>query len=86
MPADKTATATKAKAPRTARTKDQDAGGAPPSDDYVVPLVHVRLPSVVVDAGFWGGLAGAVALGVLDPPLGVLVGAGVVVAQHHRKG
>jgi hypothetical protein len=83
---EKRATATKAKAPRTARTTDQDAGATPRSDDYVVPLVHVHVPSVVVDGGFWGGLAGAVALGVLDPPLGVLVGAGVVVARHRRTG
>jgi hypothetical protein len=82
----KTATATKSRAPRTARTKEQGAAGMPSSDDYVVPLVHVRVSSAVVEAGFWGGLAGAMALGVLDPPLGVLVGAGVVVARHQRKG
>jgi hypothetical protein len=38
----------------------------------------------LVNAGFWGGLAGAVVLGVVDPPLAVLVGAAVVVARHHR--
>jgi len=53
--------------------------------DYVVPMVHVRVPRRVVDTGFWGGLAGAVALGVIDPPVGVLLGAGVVVARHRSR-
>jgi hypothetical protein len=50
---------------------------------YVLPLVHVRLPERLVEAGFWGGLAGSVALGAVDPPLGLLVGVGTLVARHH---
>lgn len=55
------------------------------SSDYRLPLVHVRVPARAVDLGFWGGLAGAVALGVVEPPLGVLVGAGVVIARHQTE-
>ena len=55
------------------------------SRDYTLPIVHVRVPAKAVDVGFWGGLAGAVALGVVDPPLGVLLGAGVVVARHQAR-
>ena len=64
-----------------------DASRAPStkSGGYVIPIVHVSVPAKLVDAGFWGGLTGAVALGVIDLPLGVLVGAGVVVARHQLK-
>ena len=44
-----------------------------------------RVPSTFVDAGFWGGLVGAAALGVIDPPLALFVGAGVVIARHQTK-
>ncbi len=55
------------------------------SSDYVLPIVNVHLSSGLVDAGFWGGLTGAVVLGVVDPPLGILLGAGVVVARHRMN-
>jgi hypothetical protein len=66
--------------PRSARslTTGVDDGG------YVVPLVHTRVPASVVNTGFWAGLAGSAALGVIDPPLAVLVGAGVLVARHRN--
>jgi hypothetical protein len=51
---------------------------------YVVPLVHTRIPAPVVQIGFWGGLVGTVAFGVIDPPLAALLGLGVVVARHRR--
>jgi hypothetical protein len=54
-------------------------------DQYVLPLVGVRIPATLVNAGFWGSLIGAVALGAIDPPLGVLVGAGVVVGRHTAR-
>ena len=69
------------------QTTTRSTGAAPdeqPGGDYVLPLVHVHVPQRVVDVGFWGGLAGAVALGAIDPPLGILVGAGVLVARHRR--
>ena len=51
---------------------------------YVVPFVHTRIPAPLVQLGFWGGLAGTVAFGVIDFPLAALLGAGVVVARHRR--
>ncbi len=55
------------------------------TDGYKVPLVGVTVPSRLVETGFWGGLLGAAAFGALDPPLALLVGAGVVVARHRRS-
>ena len=76
----------------TAVAVPEAAAAEAPGDDtagsdagYVVPVVHVRLPEKLVNVSFWGGLTGAVMLGAIDPPLGVLVGAGVVVARHQMK-
>jgi hypothetical protein len=70
----------------TSTAKPKTKAKAPEdTSDYVVPMVHMRVSRAVVDAGFWGGLAGAVALGLVDPPLGVLLGAGVVVARHGAR-
>ncbi len=52
--------------------------------DYVVPVVHVHLSEPVVKLGFYGGLAGAVALGTIDLPVAVLLGVGVAIARHRR--
>ena len=52
---------------------------------YVVPLLHARVPARAVELGFWGGLAGATALGVIDLPLALAVGVGVVVARHRLR-
>jgi uncharacterized phage infection (PIP) family protein YhgE len=52
---------------------------------YELPVVHARIPAPLVNAGFWAGLAGSAALGVVEPPLALLVGAGVVVARHTRR-
>ena len=71
-----TAVKAKASAPKTSTAETTT------SSDYTLPIVHVRVPAKAVDAGFWGGLVGAVALGAIDPPLGVLVGAGVLIARH----
>jgi len=54
-------------------------------DVYVLPVAHVRLPAVAVNAGFWSALAGAAALGVVDPPLALLIGGAVVVARHRAR-
>jgi len=74
---------------RAAATKASAAKEQPEetqtSSDYTLPIVHVRVPAKAVNAGFWGGLVGAVALGVVDPPLGVLVGAGVLIARHQSS-
>jgi hypothetical protein len=79
QPTTATPTATKAKSP--------SKNGAAPSngDSYQLPVVGVRVPARVVDAGFWGGLGAAAVLGAIDPPLAVLVGAGVVIARHQTK-
>jgi hypothetical protein len=70
----------------TSTAKSKARAKAPEgTGDYVVPMVHMRVSRAVVDAGFWSGLAGAVALGLVDPPLGVLLGAGVVVARHGAR-
>jgi hypothetical protein len=73
--------------PKTTRASVTKLKPAPTneSSDYVVPIVGVHVPSVVVDVAFWGGLAGAVALGVVKPPVGALVGAGVLVARHQIR-
>ena len=63
--------------PKPKASTNGDAG-----DSYVVPVVGVHLPGKVVNVAFWGGLVGAVALGAVDPPLGILVGAGVLIARH----
>jgi hypothetical protein len=55
------------------------------SDAYVLPIVGVHVPAAFVNVGFWGGLVGAAALGVIDPPLALFVGAGVVIARHQTK-
>jgi len=55
------------------------------ASDYVVPVLHVHVSDKVMAAGFWGGLAGAVMLGAVDLPLGVLVGAAVVMVRHQRN-
>ena len=70
---------------RASVTKLETTPETAPSTDYVLPVVGVPVPSIVVDAAFWGGLAGSVALGVIKPPLGVLLGAGVVVARHQAR-
>jgi len=52
---------------------------------FVVPVLHVSVPESVVNAGFWGALVGAAALGAVELPLAALIGAGVVVARHRRS-
>lgn len=61
-----------------------DPPGARTTGGYVLPFVHTRIPEPLVQLGFWGGLAGTVAFGVIDLPLAALVGVGVVVARHQR--
>jgi len=59
-----------------------DSGRSP--SDYVVPMVHVHLPEPVVKAGFYGGMAAAVATGAVDWPLVLLAGVGVAIVRHRR--
>ena len=71
-------------ATRPAVNRQSSAGKGRSGGDYVVPVVHVRLPEPVVKVGFYGGLAAAVATGALDWPLVLLAGVGVAVARHQR--
>ncbi len=59
--------------------------GSSADGSYELPVVHTHVPARAVEVGFWGGLAGATLLGAIDPPLALLVGAGVVVARHRRS-
>jgi hypothetical protein len=54
-------------------------------DAFVIPMVHISVPEAVVNVGFWGALVGAAALGAVELPLAALIGAGVLVARHHRS-
>lgn len=55
------------------------------SRDYVVPVVHVRVPQWVGNTTFWLGLTGAVIGGVVEFPLAAAIATGVVVSRHRRK-
>lgn len=61
---------------------EEPAEPAQDGDAYILPVLHTRVPERLVNVGFWGGLTGAVLIGAVDLPLGVLVGAGVLVARH----
>lgn len=77
---------TAAKPASTATEPGPAAGPSEPTDgSYVVPMLHTHVPARAVEWGFWGGLAGAALLGAIDPPLALLVGAGVVVARHRLR-
>jgi hypothetical protein len=82
--ADESTSTTTATKPKAVPNKN-GAAKAVAADNYQLPIVGVHVPARIIDAGFWGGLAGAAALGAIDPPLAILVGAGVVVARHHAK-
>jgi hypothetical protein len=74
--------------PRKAATRQSKAhmdASANGHDAYVMPIVHLTVPETVVNAGFWAALVGAAALGAVDLPLATLIGAGVLVARHHRS-
>lgn len=55
------------------------------SDDYVLPIVHARLPRELVHVGFVTAAVGAVAAGVIELPAAILVGLGIVIARHGRR-
>lgn len=53
-------------------------------DDFLVPVLHLRVPARLVKAGFLGGLAAAVLLDAVDIPVAALLAVGVAVARHRR--
>lgn len=76
----------------TKKTTKTDAAVEPASgesgaseDVYVLPVIHTEVPGRLVNVGFWGGLTGAVLVGAVDLPLGVLLGVGVAVARHRTR-
>jgi hypothetical protein len=76
-----TVTKMRQKQPRNGPTRDAPGG----EGRYVLPVVHVSLPETAVNVGFWSALATSAALGVVDPPLAALIGAGVLIARHQRS-
>lgn len=54
-------------------------------DVYVMPIIHLTVPETAMNAGFWAVLVGATAFGAVDLPLAALIGAGVLIARHHRS-
>ena len=83
-----TSTATTQAARKRLAATASDQHSKPAADrtpeGYVVPFVHTRIPAPVVQVGFWAGLAGTVAFGVIDFPVAALLGVGVVVVRHRR--
>ncbi len=69
----------------TRRSETHADASANGHDVYVMPIVHLTVPETAVRAGFWAVLAGATLLGAVDLPLAALIGAGVLVARHHRS-
>ena len=53
--------------------------------DYVVPVLHVRVPASVGHGAFWA-LAGVALAGVIDPPVAALVTVGFLVARRRTSG
>ena len=82
--ADESTSTTTATKPKAVPHKN-GAAKAVTADNYQLPIVGVHVPAAHHRRGLLGGLAGAAALGAIDPPLAILVGAGVVVARHHTK-
>jgi len=84
----RSAAATKHSNPRTGTSKPGSAAGHEPTTggEYVLPLVHTRVPAGAVNAGFWGGLAVAAMVGLVELPVAILVGAAVAVARHRDGG
>ena len=54
--------------------------------DYELPIIHAHMSEKTVNLGFWGALAGTAVLGIVDAPLAVLIGAGVIIARHRANG
>lgn len=50
--------------------------------DYVVPLVHLRIPGPLVEIGYAGALAGGLVAGAVDWPAVLLIGGGAVIVRH----
>lgn len=64
---------------------DGGSGKALSGRTMQLPVVRMSIPESALNVAFWGALIGSAALGVVDPPLAALIGAGVLVARHGRR-
>jgi len=64
----------------TARTAPSGRGS-----DYVIPVIHAKVPASVGDGVFWAFVGVALA-GVVDPPIAAFAAAGFLVARRRRQG
>jgi len=78
-------TSTSTRSPTTRPHDESSKASGNENDAFVIPIVHITLPETAVNVGFWGALVGAAALGTIELPMAALIGAGVVVARHHRS-
>lgn len=84
-PTRSTSTRSTPRAASRAPARTRVGNGGRGSGGYTLPVVGMTIPSPLVETGFWGTLVGATLLGAIDPPLAVLVGAGVAVARHRSS-
>jgi len=63
----------------------EPASDASASTDYVVPLVHARVPEQIVDAAFWTSLGATVVVGALDLPAAGILAAGLFVVRYRHQ-
>ena len=54
------------------------------ANSFELPVVHLKVSEGAINAMFWGGLLGAVALGAAEPPVAALIGLAVVIARHRQ--
>ena len=69
------------------RPTPEPAASGPGPGDYVVPLVHVKVPPSAVDLGLWAAAGATALVGALNAPLlgAVTVGLFVVRRRHHGE-
>ncbi len=71
-------------ATRTTTTTTRTASSGRRSD-YMIPVIHAKVPASVGDGAFWA-LVGVALAGVVDPPLAAFAAAGFLVARRRRRG
>jgi hypothetical protein len=60
-------------------------GSVKNKDRYVMPIIGISVPAKIVEKGFFAALIASVALGTVDPPLGLLIGTSVLIARHRKN-
>ena len=52
--------------------------------DYVVPIIHARIPGRIMDVAFWAALGTVALVGTLDlPAAGILAGGFFIIRRRH---